>query len=496
MEKDKEIVIEELARKYRISPDKISYILNKYGTIESFSEAYKNGQLDKKDIEVLKDNLRCVIDLSNSNNKALEELYLAIAGEESFIQKDGITIVDLSLLKKQVEQLGNEAYTKILFERFGIETGERRTLQSIANDYGTSANNIRVKEATALRKLRHPARNKKVVLKDMPQYDKLTEEQKAMIDSIFNSNIMFYPDEEYMHEPSDIDRKELSKIFEIDRTEETEVEKVEEVEEDKAPKKQPSILELGFTEATNKVLINLGIKNIEDLLNISERMLEEKLYYSFSHIGSPKATGFQSTRDVMQKRRELMSERGIEEKKTFTLDASIIELEDISRRTAHFLEDGGIITIRDLITTDEEKLMSISGVGEKGISEIRLCKGTLLGRIDIDSLDLPVRVITSLRNSGINNVEELLECSDDQIKDLDKVRANNYEMVISEIKRVKTLILEATRQQESEEDKFLGSVVESATKRVELRGQDEQAKKLEEQYVGQLPKDQPTVDEN
>ena len=296
-----------------------------------------------------------------------------------------------------------------------------------------------------------------------------------------------------MHESSDIDGKELTKTFEIDRVEETEV---QQVEEDKEPKKQPSTLELGFTDATNKVLINLGIKNIEDLLNISERMLEEKLYYSFSHIGSPKATGFQSTRDVMQKRRELMSERGIEEKKTFTLDASIIELEDISRRTAHFLEDGGIITIRDLITTDEEKLMSINGVGEKGISEIRQCKGTLLGRIDIDSLDLPVRVITSLRNSGINNVEELLECSDDQIKGLDKVSANNYDMVVSEIKRVKTLILEATRQQESEEDKFLGSVVGSATKRVELRGQDEQAKKLEEQYVGQLPKDQITVDEN
>ena len=493
MEEDKEIEIEELARKYRISPDKISYILNKYGTIESFSEAYKKGKLDKKDIEVLKDNLRCVIDLSDSNNKALEELYLAIIGEKEFIQQNGITIVDLSLLQKQVEQLGNEAYTKILFERFGIETGERRTLQSIANDYETSANNIRVKEATALRKLRHPSRKKKVVLKDMPQYDELTEEQKAMVDSIFNSNIMFYPDEEYMHESSDIDGKELAKTFEIDRVEETEV---QQVEEDKEPKKQPSTLELGFTDATNKVLINLGIKNIEDLLNISERMLEEKLYYSFSHIGSPKATGFQSTRDVMQKRRELMSERGIEEKKTFTLDASIIELEDISRRTAHFLEDGGIITIRDLITTDEEKLMSINGVGEKGISEIRQCKGTLLGRIDIDSLDLPVRVITSLRNSGISNVEELLECSDDQIKGLDKVNANNYDMVVSEIKRVKTLILEATRQQESEEDKFLGSVVGSATKRVELRGQDEQAKKLEEQYVGQLPKDQITVDEN
>ena len=493
MEEDKEIEIEELARKYRISPDKISYILNKYGTIESFSEAYKKGKLDKKDIEVLKDNLRCVIDLSDSNNKALEELYLAIIGEKEFIQQNGITIVDLSLLQKQVEQLGNEAYTKILFERFGIETGERRTLQSIANDYETSANNIRVKEATALRKLRHPSRKKKVVLKDMPQYDELTEEQKAMVDSIFNINIMFYPDEEYMHESSDIDGKELAKTFEIDRVEETEV---QQVEEDKEPKKQPSTLELGFTDATNKVLINLGIKNIEDLLNISERMLEEKLYYSFSHIGSPKATGFQSTRDVMQKRRELMSERGIEEKKTFTLDASIIELEDISRRTAHFLEDGGIITIRDLITTDEEKLMSINGVGEKGISEIRQCKGTLLGRIDIDSLDLPVRVITSLRNSGISNVEELLECSDDQIKGLDKVNANNYDMVVSEIKRVKTLILEATRQQESEEDKFLGSVVGSATKRVELRGQDEQAKKLEEQYVGQLPKDQITVDEN
>lgn len=43
---------------------------------------------------------------------------------------------------------------------------------------------------------------------------------------------------------------------------------------------------------------------------------------------------------------------------------------------------------------------------------------------------------------------------------------------------------------------FVAKMLRYATRRVEVRGQDEQAKKLQEQYEGQLPNDQHTVDED
>lgn len=51
-------------------------------------------------------------------------------------------------------------------------------------------------------------------------------------------------------------------------------------------------------------------------------------------------------------------------------------------------------------------------------------------------------------------------------------------------------------EQASNGNPFVAQMLRYATRRVEVRGQDKQAKKLEEQYGEQLPKDQHTVDNN
>ncbi len=46
--------------------------------------------------------------------------------------------------------------------RFGIEDGRPRTLEEVGKEFNVTRERIRQIEAKALRKLRHPSRNKKL----------------------------------------------------------------------------------------------------------------------------------------------------------------------------------------------------------------------------------------------------------------------------------------------------------------------------------------------
>ncbi|MBQ5324042.1 MAG: RNA polymerase sigma factor RpoD, partial [Oscillospiraceae bacterium] len=66
------------------------------------------------------------------------------------------------------EQLGEVLATlipreaKVLSLRFGIEDGRPRTLEEVGKEFNVTRERIRQIEAKALRKLRHPSRNKKL----------------------------------------------------------------------------------------------------------------------------------------------------------------------------------------------------------------------------------------------------------------------------------------------------------------------------------------------
>ena len=51
---------------------------------------------------------------------------------------------------------------KVLSLRFGIEDGHPRTLEEVGKEFNVTRERIRQIEAKALRKLRHPSRNKKL----------------------------------------------------------------------------------------------------------------------------------------------------------------------------------------------------------------------------------------------------------------------------------------------------------------------------------------------
>ena len=55
-----------------------------------------------------------------------------------------------------------ERERRVVELRYGLDGGEARTLEAVADEFGLSRERIRQIEAKALRKLRHPSRSKRL----------------------------------------------------------------------------------------------------------------------------------------------------------------------------------------------------------------------------------------------------------------------------------------------------------------------------------------------
>ena len=86
-----------------------------------------------------------------------------------FIKDDNVPVpadaATFTLLKEQLEEvLGTltEREQKVLTLRFGLEDGRARTLEEVGKEFIVTRERIRLIEAKALRKLRHPSRSRKL----------------------------------------------------------------------------------------------------------------------------------------------------------------------------------------------------------------------------------------------------------------------------------------------------------------------------------------------
>ena len=84
-------------------------------------------------------------------------------------------------IRAVIDGLGNDKERDVLLSRFGLEDGNPRTLQETAQHLGISRERVRMVEARALNKLRHPQRNYR--LKDYVGEHHHVEEEDPM--SIF-----------------------------------------------------------------------------------------------------------------------------------------------------------------------------------------------------------------------------------------------------------------------------------------------------------------------
>jgi len=192
--------INSLAEQYRISPEKITYIIDKYGDMESFKKAYKDGQLDENDEKVLRDNLKRAINIGKSENKNMDRLQRAIC------RPNNIVIYNSDELIEKLQNLSpNEK--KFIDLRFGLGDDIPKTLEELGNEFNTTSQRIRQIEARVLRKL---SRVKTAINVEESYNYSQAKERNYMVDKIFDSNIIFYPDEDYSHIPRDIDKEDLT----------------------------------------------------------------------------------------------------------------------------------------------------------------------------------------------------------------------------------------------------------------------------------------------
>ena len=228
---------EELAKKYKITPDKINYILCQYGSMDEYIKAYvENGDRDFESEGVLQDNVRpyILIDLNDETrarrgySELLQEIFdfesSCTCGEqkksaENKAVRRNVIFFDGQRIIEALKEL-NPRYETVIRMRFGLNDGRIYTLKEVAEaietKFGETARQI---EGKAIHRLKYIAKSGKLEnsfdAKSLEDCDWLPEEIERinlLLDKIYRSNFIFIPDEEYLQEADNISSLELMQI--------------------------------------------------------------------------------------------------------------------------------------------------------------------------------------------------------------------------------------------------------------------------------------------
>ncbi|PYS19130.1 MAG: RNA polymerase sigma factor RpoD, partial [Acidobacteria bacterium] len=75
---------------------------------------------------------------------------------------DAVININLKEMTEQVLNTLTPREERIIKMRFGLEDGTEHTLEEVGQNFGVTRERIRQIEAKALRKLRHPSRNRRL----------------------------------------------------------------------------------------------------------------------------------------------------------------------------------------------------------------------------------------------------------------------------------------------------------------------------------------------
>lgn len=116
--------IEALSQKFRIKPEKIDYIISKFGSIESFIKAYIEGSLDREDLSLLRDNLADLqIDINYGLNSPFNILYNAILSRNPHSPYKSLRIFDSNKIIDALSNLTEQESTFISYY-YGLYDGK------------------------------------------------------------------------------------------------------------------------------------------------------------------------------------------------------------------------------------------------------------------------------------------------------------------------------------------------------------------------------------
>ena len=176
--------VKELAQRYGKKKNEIEHILNRYGTIENFYEAYKKQTFeDENDKKVASTMFKRVFDIDGKVNSAYDNII-----EEIFGLTGKIQLYSSEELQNEIDKLGGKK-KQVLEMRYGLLEGTLpKTYEKIGKEIGVSGSRVGEILQKALRMMRHPTRTKKISFirdfNEIKSKEFVTDEEKAKIDEI------------------------------------------------------------------------------------------------------------------------------------------------------------------------------------------------------------------------------------------------------------------------------------------------------------------------
>ena len=369
--------IEELSVKYRLKPQNIKYLIDKYGSMEEFVNKFKDGTLEE-DYSFLKR----AISIDNYGNKNEDKLAYAIAGDGlayAFLGKESessIIAYSGKGLNEMLETL-TDLERRILTDRYGLEDGTSKSLDEVGKERNVTKERIRQVEVKGLRKLRNRMRSKKIFI-DL--------DEEAM-DEIYNSNAIFTPDEEYKDIPCNLDFEGVKHGLEKRAKERKKIENRKKQEE----------------------WAKLSEKEKQGFIDIEKLDLSVRAYTCLKRAGINNVGDIQKmTKEELQRIRNL----GLK-----TSEEVLTKLESLG---IHMREDGEKIEIENsheiIKATDvEEKENDINSLADKK-RKMEYIEQIPSKETKIEELGLSIRAYNCLKRAGINNISDILKIKKEELQ--------------------------------------------------------------------------------
>jgi len=353
--------IENLAQEYAIDEKDISYIVNKYNSMEEFLKLYRERKIDSEDIKYCQKLIRDVIDVDcNPNSEIYNELYRNILGKEV----QSFQLYSSHYIDKLISKLSPK-YKEVIEARYGLSSIKIRTLGEIGEKIGITGERVRQIEKNALIILRKAL--DKITIHIPLENELLTDEEKQEIkywyEKIKNSYIRLKAisidinSEEYEEFLQGVNViKEINKR--IKQREKRKLKKEKGIEE-RIEEKDIPIEELNLSIETYNRLKDAGYLTVNKLKTISqEDLIREK------HIDGV----------VLQELIEKLALIGVYLKPRRVvrrgIDEAPIEVLDLTFRPYNCLKGANICTLGQIKILSQEDLLKINRLGEGSLKEI------------------------------------------------------------------------------------------------------------------------------
>lgn len=402
----------KISNRYGLINNKVIYILDRYGSIESFIENYKAGNVDPKD-RFLSRNLVYRINIGEEIPRELEE---DIFTQKSLICDDYVRIFDGGFVLEAIKDLPDKK-RYVMEHRYGLFGANIDILSECGNALGVGKERIRQIQRECLDLIRDDCYKHSTCVFD-----------RNIINLVFDSNLIIQGD-------FNVVKDQVPELLACYKKylEEKKLAEEKEMEEEKDVNELPiSVLKLG-AQVTNRLLSN-DINTIGDLRQLTRKKLSkinklgskglEKVISSLtSYLNLSEEEVFLGLAQEQAERKKRI------EAKSFGNDD--IENLSLSFRANNVLHRKGLTTIGKLLEfLKTNTLDDIRGVGSKTKKEIldvleeyletkkEKTKEEQTDKTGISVLGLSKRSTNALYGAGIITVEQLSNLSLYELKRL------------------------------------------------------------------------------